>query len=61
MKTHQSNPDPKLLKAAKSRNIPFTVVRLWHCETEDEARTLERKLKRQKNGRKLCPICNPPH
>ncbi|MEM1308313.1 MAG: hypothetical protein AAGF98_02230 [Cyanobacteria bacterium P01_H01_bin.153] len=59
MKTHQTSPDPKLLKVARARNISFTVVRLWLCDTETEARQLERQLKRQKNGRKLCPLGTP--
>lgn len=32
--------------------ISFTIARTW-----DGDRNLERKLKRRKNGRKLCPIC----
>jgi hypothetical protein len=32
--------------------ISFTIARTW-----DGDRTLERKLKKRKNGRKLCPIC----
>ncbi|WP_442951452.1 hypothetical protein [Oscillatoria sp. CS-180] len=53
MKRHQSNPEPKLLKVAKDRRIAFTVVRLWLCDSEQEARQLERQLKGRKNGRKL--------
>lgn len=32
--------------------ISFTIAGTWEGD-----RTLERKLKRRKNGRKLCPIC----
>lgn len=32
--------------------ISFTIARTW-----DGDRALERKLKKRKNGRKLCPIC----
>jgi hypothetical protein len=33
-------------------SVSFTIARTW-----DGERVLERKLKKRKNGRKLCPIC----
>lgn len=39
---------------AKRRRIRFVVVKIW----ENGDRKLERRLKNQKNHRKLCPICN---
>ena len=45
----------RLMEVAKERGIDFVVARVW----ENGDRELERKLKRQKNGRNLCPICCP--
>ncbi len=39
------------------RGIGFEVSAIWECATIKEARLLERRLKRLKNGRKLCPRC----
>lgn len=42
----------KFLKAVREAGINFSVVRTW-----DGDRSLERKLKKQKKSRLLCPIC----
>lgn len=34
--------------------IGYEVVRVW-----DGGRDVERRIKAQKNGRRVCPICNP--
>lgn len=53
LKEHYNGNGSRLCKVAKERNISFRLVRIWEGD-----RQLERKLKRQKNGKKLCPICN---
>jgi len=39
----------------KRHGIPWRLVRTW----EKVPLAFEKQLKRQKNGRRLCPICNP--
>lgn len=43
----------RLLEVAKERGIDFIVAKVW----EDGDREFERKLKRQNNAPRLCPIC----
>lgn len=45
----------RLFEVAKERGITFEVVRIW----PDGDRDFERKLKKRKNHKKLCPICTP--
>ena len=52
LKRHRSGGGAKLIRALKDKGIDFELVRIW-----EGGRTLERKLKKQKNGPKLCPIC----
>ena len=49
---HLSGNGSKLLRAVSKANIGFRVVRTW-----DGDRKLERRLHKQKNSPKLCPIC----
>lgn len=43
----------KLLRAVRLAGIQIHIVREWH----DVDRHFERRLKRRKNSRFLCPIC----
>lgn len=43
----------RLLEVAKERGISFVVARVW----EDGSKGLERQLKKQRNGPRLCPVC----
>ncbi|CUS04218.2 conserved protein of unknown function [Candidatus Promineifilum breve] len=43
----------RFLAVAVERNIGFQLVRAWRGTRDDE-----RRLKKWKNGRALCPICN---
>lgn len=43
-----------LTHVIKNAGIKFVVVRTW-----DGPLAVEKKLKRRKNNRKLCPLCNP--
>lgn len=45
----------RLLEVAFERGIGFVVARVW----DPGDKVLERQLKDQKNGRRLCPICTP--
>ena len=56
---HEKSPTARLPQVAKARGIQFQIARIWRCPTEIDCRVLESKLKSRKNGRKLCPICNP--
>jgi hypothetical protein len=55
---HKSGRGARLMKAITKAGIGFEVARTWN----DGDRTFERKLKKRKNGPKLCPICSvkPP-
>ena len=44
----------RLCQVARERHIPFDVVRVWPRGGRD----LEARLKRQHNGKRLCPVCN---
>jgi predicted GIY-YIG superfamily endonuclease len=41
------------------KEINGVLARTWETDTHKEAYQLERRLKGQKNGRKLCLICTP--
>lgn len=44
----------RLTEVAKERGIKFVVARVWAG-----GRDVEKAIKAMKNGKKLCPICNP--
>lgn len=50
---HKLRPDVRLMQVLQERGISFALARTWEGGKE-----LERKLKNQKNGGRLCPICN---
>jgi predicted GIY-YIG superfamily endonuclease len=53
---HRNGWGSSLTMACVDRGIPFYLVRFWPGTGE-----LERSLKRQKNARKLCPVCRTAH
>lgn len=57
LQLHRTGRGAKLTKAVSEAGISFEVARLWKVESWEEARDLERKLKRRHNGPRLCPIC----
>ena len=50
---HRNGRGARLTQVAIERGISFTCVRTW----PNGSRSLERKLKNQKNSFSLCPIC----
>jgi len=50
---HKRGNGARLVAVARERGIGFVVARIW----PDGDRNFERRLKRQKSGPKLCPIC----
>lgn len=50
---HQAGRGSRLLAAVAAKGIGWRTVRVWW----DGDKTLERKLKRQRNLPRLCPIC----
>ncbi len=50
---HARGDGAKLTKAAVTAGIELQLARVW----EDGDRNFERKLKNQKQGPKLCPLC----
>lgn len=60
LKVHRSGGGARLLEVVTDAGIDFEVSRLWLCDSYEEARALERKLKRTHgHGPHLCPLCNP--
>ncbi len=53
---HRAGRGARLCEVALERGIGFVLARTW---TGD--RRTERKLKRRKEGPRLCPICNRRH
>jgi hypothetical protein len=49
---HANGTGARLLAVARERGIAFECVRTW-----EGGRDFERRLKRQKNAPRLCPIC----
>lgn len=54
MKLHKAGRGCRLADIALQRGIDFQLARTWAGGRQEE-----RQLKNQKNGRRLCPICNP--
>ncbi len=54
---HLTGRGARLTQVANERGISYRIVKVWKAEP-GQGRQLERKLKRQKNGHKLCPICS---
>lgn len=55
---HYRGNGARLMEVVRERGISWQLVRTWECNSEREARLLEREFKhRRKNSRGLCPIC----
>ena len=50
---HRTGNGARLVRVCAEHGIDFLLVRTW-----EGGRDLERHLKNQHNGRKLCPICS---
>ena len=50
---HRAGRGARLTQVAKERGIGFIVAATWPGGRQEE-----RRLKRRKDGRRLCPICN---
>jgi len=53
LERHRQGNGAAIMRAALAAGITWEVARTW-----DGGRDLERKLKRQHNSPRLCPICN---
>ena len=49
---HRGGTGARLMEVLREHNIGFSLVRTW-----DGDRNKERRLKKWKNGRQLCPVC----
>ncbi len=52
MEAHRSGNGSRIMEVVGEAGIPWRLVRTW-----DGGRDLERKLKRQHNSPRLCPVC----
>jgi hypothetical protein len=55
LQLHKVGKGARLTQVVLENGNDFYLVRTW-----DGGRPTERRLKRQKNSPRLCPICNPP-
>lgn len=51
---HRHNNGSRIMAKVCQAGIKWKVVKTW----ESDSRNMEIQLKRRKNNRKLCPICN---
>ena len=52
LRQHRQGRGARLMQVIKEAGIGFTLVRVWEGD-----RALEKRLKKQKNSPRLCPIC----
>ena len=55
MMEHASGRGARFLEVCRERGIAFEVTRIW----EGADRRFERRLKKYKKSKRLCPVCNP--
>ena len=53
IREHRWGKGSRLTQVAYERDITFKVAEVWKGD-----RSFERQMKRQKNSRRFCPICN---
>lgn len=53
IRQHRQGKGARLTQVAVERGITFRVAEVWQGD-----RSLESQLKKQKNSRRFCPICN---
>src|SRR5205085_2158791 len=58
LQCHRNGNGARFMEVVSQAGIGFTLARLWRCDTWEEGRALERKLKKQ-HSPLLCPLCNP--
>jgi predicted GIY-YIG superfamily endonuclease len=51
---HKNGNGARLLEVVSEAGIDYQIVRTWGGD-----RHRERRLKNQKNAKRLCPLCNP--
>ena len=56
LRRHRNGNGSAMMAAAAERGIGFTLVRVWIGDKD-----LEKRLKRQHNARRFCPICRREH
>lgn len=54
LEDHAAGRGARLMQVITQAGITFQLARTWPA-----GRTYERRLKNQKNARRLCPLCNP--
>ena len=57
LRHHRNGSGSRIMAAVQAAGIGWKVVRTWESET----REAESQLKRQKNARRFCPVCNGYH
>jgi predicted GIY-YIG superfamily endonuclease len=48
-----------LMRALRKAGGTFILADVWDCASAEDAFALERRLKKQANGSRICSICSP--
>lgn len=56
---HRGERGAKLIQKLLAAGGDFVLADTWECETAEEARKLEKMLKRSGGGTRCCSICTP--
>jgi predicted GIY-YIG superfamily endonuclease len=57
LEAHRHGNGARLMEVVKEAGITWHVSRIWQCESPEQARLLEAKLKRQHSDLRLCNEC----
>jgi predicted GIY-YIG superfamily endonuclease len=56
MMCHENNRGASIMKAVNKKNIKWVIAKIWNKGFD-----FEKSLKKQKNIKRICPICNPKY
>jgi len=57
VRLHRNGNGARLMEVVCAAGIDFEVCRLWRVDSYEQARALERSLKKWHSGLRLCPFC----
>ena len=58
IEAHRRGNGSRMMQVVAERGIGFQLVRTWEVPEGMTLRQAEKVIRRQKNGRELCPLCN---
>lgn len=54
---HRAGNGARLMEVITAAGISWEVARIWRCDSPEEARLLERRLKHWRGSGQFCPTC----